>query len=64
MSDEMAELKKRLKEAFEVATKLYLERGFQRRIGFGRKPALANVDFQISRGCCVKKFIPENLGPD
>jgi len=44
MSDEMAELKKRLKEAFEVATKLYQERGFQRRIGFGRKPALANVD--------------------
>jgi hypothetical protein len=25
MSDEMAELKKRLKEAFEVATKLYQE---------------------------------------
>ena len=44
MSDEMAELKKRLKEAFEVATKLYQERGFQRRIGFGRKPALVNVD--------------------
>ena len=44
MSDEMAELKKRLEEAFEVATNLYQERGFQRRIGFGRKPALVNVD--------------------
>jgi hypothetical protein len=44
MSEEMAELKKRLSEAFDVATKLYQERGFQRRVGFGRRPALINVD--------------------
>ena len=44
MSDEMAELALRLEEAFRAATKLYQSRGFQRRIGFGRKPALVNVD--------------------
>ncbi len=44
MSDEMTELKMRLEEAFAAATKLYQARGFQRRIGFGRKPALVNVD--------------------
>ena len=30
--------------AFEEATKVYQKRGFQRRIGFGKKPALINVD--------------------
>lgn len=44
MSDDVTELKQRLEEAFRVATKLYQLRGFQRRIGFGRKPALVNVD--------------------
>ena len=44
MSDDVGELKLRLEEAFRVATKLYQKRGFQRRIGFGRKPALVNVD--------------------
>lgn len=44
MSDEMAEFELRLEEAFRAATKLYQSRGFQRRIGFGRKPALVNVD--------------------
>ncbi len=44
MSDEMAELELRLEEAFRAATKLYQSRGFQRRMGFGRKPALVNVD--------------------
>jgi nicotinamidase-related amidase len=33
-----------LSEAFEEATKLYQKRGFQRRVGFGKKPALINVD--------------------
>jgi N-carbamoylsarcosine amidase len=33
-----------LNRAFEEATKLYKKRGFQRRIGFGKKPALINVD--------------------
>ena len=38
------ELNAMLKQAFAEATKLYQERGFQRRVGFGRKPALINVD--------------------
>lgn len=33
-----------LEQAFEESTKLYQERGFQRRIGFGKKPALVSVD--------------------
>lgn len=33
-----------LSMAFEEATKVYQKRGFQRRIGFGKKPALINVD--------------------
>ena len=33
-----------LNQAFEAATELYRARGFQRRIGFGAKPALINVD--------------------
>lgn len=41
MSEQLNEM---LEKAFEEATKLYQERGFQRRIGFGKKPALINVD--------------------
>jgi len=33
-----------LQEAFDESTKIYQSRGFQRRIGFGRKPALISVD--------------------
>jgi nicotinamidase-related amidase len=33
-----------LAEAFAKARELYAERGFQRRVGFGKKPALINVD--------------------
>ena len=33
-----------LEQAFEESTKLYKERGFQRRVGFGKKPALISVD--------------------
>ena len=33
-----------LKKAFDASTKIYKERGFQRRIGFGRRPALISVD--------------------
>lgn len=33
-----------LEAAFEEATRRYRERGFQRRVGFGRKPALISVD--------------------
>ncbi len=41
MSDD---LMKMLDQAFRESTKLYQERGFQRRVGFGKKPALINVD--------------------
>ena len=41
MSDKLAEA---LDAAFAEATKRYHERGFQRRVGFGKKPALINVD--------------------
>lgn len=33
-----------LAQAFDESTKLYQERGFQRRVGFGKKPALVSVD--------------------
>lgn len=33
-----------LQQAFDESTKLYQERGFQRRVGFGKKPALISVD--------------------
>ncbi len=33
-----------LQRAFDASTRIYAERGFQRRIGFGRRPALVSVD--------------------
>lgn len=45
MSDlDPKELDRLLKQAFAAATKLYQERGFQRRVGFGKRPALVSVD--------------------
>lgn len=41
MSDK---LEAALEAAFEEATRRYRERGFQRRVGFGKKPALISVD--------------------
>lgn len=41
MTDKLTEA---LEAAFEEATRRYRERGFQRRVGFGKKPALVNVD--------------------
>lgn len=38
------ELDKMLQQAFDASTKIYQERGFQRRIGFGKRPALVSVD--------------------
>lgn len=38
------ELERLLGQAFDAATQLYQERGFQRRIGFGKRPALISVD--------------------
>jgi nicotinamidase-related amidase len=39
-----AKLQEALEAAFAEASRIYGVRGFQRRIGFGRKPALVNVD--------------------
>jgi nicotinamidase-related amidase len=39
-----AKLQEALEAAFAEATRIYGDRGFQRRIGFGRKPAMINVD--------------------
>ena len=44
MDREIADLQTKLEDAFAAATEIYRKRGFQRRIGFGRKPALINVD--------------------
>ena len=44
MNEDTAALEAALEDAFAHARKLYAERGFQRRVGFGRKPALINVD--------------------
>ncbi|TVQ57898.1 MAG: isochorismatase family protein [Rhodobacteraceae bacterium] len=38
------ELDRVLTAAFEASTRIYQERGFQRRIGFGKRPALVSVD--------------------
>ena len=39
-----AHLEKTLEAAFAEATRRYQARGFQRRVGFGKKPALISVD--------------------
>jgi N-carbamoylsarcosine amidase len=38
------DLEAALQRAFDASTRIYQERGFQRRIGFGRRPALISVD--------------------
>jgi nicotinamidase-related amidase len=38
------ELNRMLQQAFDASSKIYQERGFQRRIGFGKRPALVSVD--------------------
>jgi N-carbamoylsarcosine amidase len=41
---DVKELDRLLHQAFDAATQLYKERGFQRRVGFGKRPALVSVD--------------------
>ncbi len=38
------ELDRLLQQAFDVASEIYQQRGFQRRVGFGTRPALVSVD--------------------
>jgi nicotinamidase-related amidase len=44
MTTSLAELDQVLQTAFDESTRIYRERGFQRRIGFGKKPAVVSVD--------------------
>ena len=45
MSDvDNKELDRMLNEAFAAASEIYKQRGFQRRVGFGKRPALVSVD--------------------
>jgi nicotinamidase-related amidase len=37
-------LDRMLQQAFDASSKIYQERGFQRRIGFGKRPAVISVD--------------------
>lgn len=39
-----SELDAILQKAFDASTEIYKQRGFQRRIGFGKRPALISVD--------------------
>ena len=41
MSDELQEA---LQKIFSADSEIYQNRGFQRRIGFGKRPALINID--------------------
>ena len=41
---DVKELDRMLQQAFDEASALYKERGFARRVGFGKKPALVSVD--------------------
>jgi N-carbamoylsarcosine amidase len=41
---DIKELDQLLQAAFDASSKLYQERGFQRRVGFGKRPALISVD--------------------
>ena len=41
---DIKDLDRMLKQAFDASTKIYQERGFQRRVGFGKRPALVSVD--------------------
>lgn len=50
-----------LAQAFAQATELYKERGFQRRVGFGKKPALINVDLANAWTRPGNPFTCENI---
>ena len=70
MSDiDNRELNRMLQQAFDASTKIYQERGFQRRIGFGRRPALvlSPTDYNRTVGLAVvclwlagRVFVREN----
>jgi hypothetical protein len=57
----MDNLKQALEAAFAEATKVYRERGFQRRVGFGSKPALINIDLANAWTRPGNPFTCENI---
>jgi N-carbamoylsarcosine amidase len=57
----MDNLKQALEAAFAEATKIYRGRGFQRRIGFGTKPALINIDLANAWTRPGNPFTCENI---
>ena len=61
MDAEAAELNAMLQKAFAKATEIYRKRGFQRRVGFGRKPALINVDLANAWTLPGNPFTCENI---
>lgn len=58
MSQRLEEL---LNEAFRAASATYADRGFQRRIGFGKRPALINVDLANAWTRPGNPFTCENI---
>lgn len=56
-----AGLNEMLAQAFAEATELYQQRGFQRRVGFGKKPALVNVDLANAWTRPGNPFTCENI---
>lgn len=54
-------LREVLQQAFDESTRIYRERGFQRRIGFGKKPALISVDLANAWTRPGNPFTCENI---
>lgn len=50
-----------LQQAFDESTRIYAERGFQRRIGFGKKPALVSIDLANAWTRPGNPFTCENI---
>lgn len=50
-----------LQKAFDESTRIYKERGFQRRIGFGKRPALISVDLANAWTRPGNPFTCENI---
>ncbi len=50
-----------LQQAFDESTRIYSERGFQRRIGFGKKPALVSIDLANAWTRPGNPFTCENI---
>ena len=57
----LSDLEAALEAAFAEARRRYRERGFQRRVGFGRKPALINVDLANAWTRPGNPFTCENM---